>query len=243
EAMLTSMGDQLLQLNRPEGFVAAPFSLGAYAQRPHAGEDGRPSTGWHAEFGDVDNDGRPDLFIAKGNVDQMPSNALEDPNNLLMQREDGTFAEASVAAGVASVARGRGAALADLDGDGRLDLAVVNRRAPLELWRNVTPGAGRWLSVAPRQPGPNRDAVGAWVELRAGGRVQRQERTVGGGHAGGRLGPLHFGLGAAERAEIRVIWPDGAATAWLSAEAGRVWRVLRRAGGAPELTAVNSKDF
>ena len=63
------------------------------------GDDGRPSTGWHAEFGDVDNDGRLDLFIAKGNVDQMPSNALHDPNNLLMQTTDGTFIETAAAAG------------------------------------------------------------------------------------------------------------------------------------------------
>ena len=58
---------------------------------PFIGDDGRPSTGWHAEFGDVDNDGRADLFIAKGNVDQMPANAMHDPNNLLMQQADGTF--------------------------------------------------------------------------------------------------------------------------------------------------------
>ena len=67
-----------------------PSTWGTYAQRPFLGDDGRPSTGWHAEFGDVDNDGRDDLFIAKGNVDQMPSNAAKDPNNLLMQRRTGT---------------------------------------------------------------------------------------------------------------------------------------------------------
>lgn len=57
-----------------------------YAQRPHNSDDGRPSTGWHAEFGNIDNDGCADLFIAKGNVDQMPSNAIHDPNNLLIHR-------------------------------------------------------------------------------------------------------------------------------------------------------------
>jgi len=141
---------------------------------------------------------------------------------------------------VASVARGRGGALADLNGDGRLDLAVVNRRAAMQVWRNATGDAGGWLTVRLRQEGANRDAVGAWVELRAGGRTQSQEMTVGGGHAGGRLGPLHFGLGAAERAEIRVIWPDGAASGWMTAERGRAWRVERSAEGAgAKLTAVN----
>jgi hypothetical protein len=230
EVMLTSMGDQLLQINRGDGYENAPYSIGTYAQRPHIGDDGRPSTGWHAEFGDIDNDGRADLFIAKGNVDQMPSNAIHDPNNLLMQQADGTFREAAAEAGVATGERSRGAALADLNGDGRLDIVVVNRRAPLELWQNVTEGAGRWLAVEPLQEGPNRRAVGAWVEVRAGGRVQARELTVGGGHAGGQAGPLHFGLGSETAAEVRVIWPDGTVSEWVPC-APDVRVVARRGAG------------
>lgn len=225
EVMMTSMGDQLLQFNTGTGFVNAPFDLGTYAHRPHVGDDGRPATGWHVEFGDVDNDGRDDIFIAKGNVDQMPSNAIHDPNNLLRQEPDGTFREVSVAAGVATAERSRGAALADFDGDGRLDLVVVNRRAPLELWQNVTGATGAWAAVDPVLPGPNRRAVGAWVELRAAGRVTAREVTVGGGHAGGKALPLHFGLGGETAAEARVIWPDGSATGWLPVPAGRVTRI------------------
>ncbi len=210
EVMLTSMGDQLLQLAQGDGtYAAAPYAIGTYAQRPHVGDDGRPSTGWHAEFGDLDNDARADLFIAKGNVDQMPGLAMEDPNSLLMQRADGTFHEASVAAGVATTARSRGAALADFDGDGRLDLVVVNRRAPMEIYRNVTTGTGTWMQIELRADGPNTRAIGALVTVRAAGRAQVQEVTVGGGHASGQAGPLHFGLGTADRADIAVVWPGG----------------------------------
>jgi hypothetical protein len=226
DLVLTSMGDQMTLLSTPRGHAPAPFEMGTYAQRPHAGEDGRPSTGWHAQWGDVDLDGRADLFIAKGNVDQMPGLAMADPNNLLMQRADGTFAEASVAAGVASPHRARGAALADLDGDGRLDLAVVNRRAPLEVWRNATE-AGGWVEIEPRMAAGNTRAVGAWVALRAGGRVQLQEVTVGAGHAGGVAGPLTFGLGGAGAAEYRVTWPDGTAGAWTAIAPGERARPLR----------------
>ncbi len=222
EVMLTSMGDQVLQLAQPDGsYKAAPFSIGSYAQRPHTGGDGRPSTGWHAEFGDVDNDGRPDLFIAKGNVDQMPGMATRDPNNLLMQQTDGTFAEAAETAGVASMDRSRGAALADFDGDGRLDLLVSNRRAPLELYRNETADAGNWLRVDLHQPGGNRDAIGAQVVVRSEVGDQTLQRVVGGGHAGGQLLPLHVGLGTAETAEVTVRWPDGTVST-VAAQANRL---------------------
>ncbi len=115
EVMMTSMGDQRLQQPVPgaagPAYEDVPYERGTTAHRPHAGADGRPSTGWHVEFGDADNDGLDDIFIAKGNVDQMPDTAMEDPNSLLLQAPDGTFREVSVAAGVASPARSRGAAL------------------------------------------------------------------------------------------------------------------------------------
>ncbi|WP_235000781.1 CRTAC1 family protein [Pseudooctadecabacter jejudonensis] len=205
EVMLTSMGDQLLQIAGEDGtYSAAPFSIGSYAQRPHTGGDGRPSTGWHAEFGDVDNNGQADLFIAKGNVDQMPGMATRDPNNLLMQQPDGTFVERAETAGIASFDRSRGGALADFDGDGRLDLIVTNRRAPLELYRNVTPDTGNWLRVDLRQSGGNRHAIGAIIRIGS----QSQQHTIGGGHAGGQLLPRHFGLGDATDVTVEVTWPD-----------------------------------
>ncbi len=205
EVMLTSMGDQLMQLPTPEGaYISAPYDIGTYAHRPHIGDDGRPSTGWHAQFGDINNDTRPDLFIAKGNVDQMPGNAMNDPNNLLIQNEDGRFEEFAADAGVADTARSRGAALADFDGDGRLDLVVVNRRAPMRIYQNETV-SGNWISVSLQQLGQNAHGIGSRVVVNG----QTQFLRIGGGHAGGQSTPLHFGLGEMETAEISVTWPDG----------------------------------
>lgn len=76
-------------------------------------------------------------------------------------------------------------------------------------------------------PAPNRNAVGAWVELRSEAGVQAQEVTVGGGHAGGQALPLHFGLGRADRAEVRVIWPDGTAGPWQVVPLNRVTAIHR----------------
>lgn len=232
EVMLTSMADQLLQINRGGGVMQdAPYGIGTYATTPYVGDDGRPSTGWHAEFGDIDNDGRDDLFIAKGNVNQMPSNAIHDPNNLLMQQADGTFVEKGDSAGIATTERSRGAGLVDLNGDGLLDIVVVNRRAPLEIWQNATRNTGHWLGLDLRQPGPNARAIGALVELRLDGRVLTQENTVGGGHASGHATPLHFGLGAVDTPEVRVTWPDGVVTDWRRVPADRVLRLRREGDG------------
>lgn len=213
---LTSMADNRLQTlaAAPEDGKPRPtykeiaLAKGVTAHRPYTGDDMRPSTGWHPQFEDVNNDGRLDLFVAKGNVSEMPDFAMADPNNLLLQGEDGKFVEAGDRAGVASTLVSRGAALADFNLDGLVDLVVVNRNAPARLWRNAGPG-GQWIEVQLRQDGSNRDAIGAFIEVTTpAGKVLR-EVTVGGGHAGGQLGWRHFGLGAANEATVRVQWPGG----------------------------------
>ena len=209
EVVLTSMGDQLLRLANSDGtYKNAPFEIGTYAHKPYFGDDGRPSTGWHAQFSDINNDGLADLFIAKGNVDQMPSNAIKDPNNLLIQQTNGLFQEVGLEAGIASLERGRGAALADFDLDGRIDILVMNRRAPMEIYRNVTKNTGNWLAIQLVQKGGNINAIGSRITIGK----DSQQVTIGGGHAGGQALPIHFGLGDAKTAIINIEWPDGSLT-------------------------------
>lgn len=220
EVYLTSQGDNKLQTLAagPDEPRYADIALrrGATAHRPVTGDTTRPSTAWHAEWDDVNNDGRMDLFVAKGNVEAQPEYAALDPSTLLLGQADGTFAERADAAGIRSMAKARGAAVADLNLDGLLDLVVVNRRENVKLWRNVGAGnahapapLGSWLAIRPQQPGTNSDAIGGWLEVRAEGVHVRRELTVGGGHASGQLGWVHVGLGGAPEAEVRVVWPDG----------------------------------
>lgn len=222
EFFLTSMADNKLQAlseipveGRPRpAYSDVAYAKGVTAHRPYTGGEIKPSTAWHAQFEDVNNDGLADLFVAKGNVWEMPDFALRDPNNLLIQKEDGTFVEVGEEAGISSMFTARGAGLADFNLDGLLDLVVVNRHAPAQLWQNVSETAGNWLAIMPRQDGANRDAVGGWLEVRRGEVVMRRELTIGGGHVSGQSGWWHFGLGDYTQAEVRMIWPDGNEGPW-----------------------------
>ena len=238
EIYLTSMADQKLRVRDSDDagprYHDEAYARGITAHRPYTGDDGRPSAGWHAAFGDIDNDGHDDLFVAKGNVEQMPDMAMNDPNNLLIQQPDGTFVEHGLDAGVASFARARGAALADLNRDGKLDILVINRRANFEVLENVSPVAGNWISIDLVQPAPNRKAIGAWIEVRGGDRHWYREVTIGGGHAGGVAGPEHFGIGMADSVDIRVTWPDGDRSSWMTAKANQALQFNRGRGLAEE---------
>lgn len=236
EFFLTSMADNWLQVlrdpmsGRPD-YVNLAFQAGVTAHRPYTGGDIRPSTAWHPQFADVNNDGRLDLFIAKGNVAEMPDFAADDPNNLLLQTSEGLFIEAGERAGVASMGISRGAQLVDLNLDGQLDLVVVNRWTQAEIWRQTGAPAGNWLQIRLGQDGANRDAIGAIVKILRNERLESYEVTSGGGHVSGALGWLHFGLGEAETVDLRVIWPDGEAGAWQEVAANR-FLILRRDAAA-----------
>ncbi len=107
-----------------------------------------------------------------------------------------------------------------------MDIITVNRNEPSQIWRNVSEGAGEFISIELRQDGPNRDAIGSFIEVRTGERIQRREITVGGGHASGQLTPWHFGIGEATAADVRIQWPDGAVGDWQSVSAGSMSRFV-----------------
>jgi hypothetical protein len=215
------------------------FQARVEGAQPSTGGDHRPSTAWQPRFEDVNADGVMDLFVTKGNVDSQPDFAEQDPNELYLGQPDGTFVVATADAGLLDMGRSRGAALVDLDLDGLLDLVVVEREAPVRIWRGLGAGTdgrpaamGHWVGVTPRQAGANPDAIGAWVEVRSNGRTTAREVTVGGGHGSGTLGPVRVGIGDATSAEVRIQWPDGVWGDWSTVQVDAYQTIDRETGPA-----------
>jgi hypothetical protein len=91
---------------------------------------------------------------------------------------------------------------------------------------------GNWLALGVVQHAPNANAIGGWVEVRVGDRILRRELTIGGGHAGGQLGWVHFGIGGAAGADVRVVWPGGETGPWVRVTANQFAVVERGVAGA-----------
>ena len=245
EYYLTSQGDNKLETLMSGATPGSPsyntmaLAANATAHRPYEGDTTKPSTAWHDDFQDFNNDALIDLFVTKGNVEAQPEYAEEDPNNLMLGRSDGTFVESGKEAGLVDFARSRGAAVTDLNADGLLDIVVVTRRENVRLWRNIGRGdggkLGNWIELKLSQPGTNGDAIGAWIEVTSTDRTQRREITVGGGHVSGTLGPVHFGLGDAQNARVRVTWPDGEAGPEIRVEANALYEIARDRAEATKL--------
>ncbi len=169
-------------------------------------------------FLDYDNDGRPDLYFANGHVsdnvaDYQPGVTWKQPDTLLRNIDGHKFADVSSSLGEAFTAPrvGRGCARGDFDNDGWLDILVNNSGGEPFLLRNEGVSGHHWITLKLVASGTNRDAIGARVELMAGGRQQIDEVRAGsGGYMASNDLRLHFGLGEVAKTDrISIRWPDG----------------------------------
>jgi enediyne biosynthesis protein E4 len=173
--------------------------------------------GWGTLMGDVNNDGHLDILNQFGHVvndNSVWENEPRQADALYLNDGNGelyTFTDVAVEWEVADPGMSRGAVLADINGDGWLDIAkrILDANDAAYLSRCGEEG---WARIALRQPGTmNTAAVGARVEVTAGGRMQTQTIVAGGvGYASSPPLEAHFGFGLVDTIdEIRVLWPDG----------------------------------
>ena len=186
------------------------------------------TTGWSAGAFDLDNDGRKDLFCANGdlndNAEALSQRPSRQANLAMLQRAGGVFDAQPVGA----PARHRGAAFADFDNDGRVDVLVSRLGERPLLLRNVAPGGAHWLGLKLTGKRSNRDGIGAVVHVIAGGVEQWNHVTMAVGYASSSELRVHFGLGTAEKATVEVHWPGGTTQHLGEVQADRYLAVLEK---------------
>ena len=181
-------------------------------------------------FADVDLDGAADLIAANGHVEPeinrvQASQRYAQPAQLFWNCGAACgwrFVAADQVGDLATPLVGRGAAYADIDNDGDLDLAITQVGGRPALLRNDQRRGHRWVRLRLVGTAPNRHAIGAVVSVRTGNRTQTRMVMPARSYLAQVELPLTFGLGAARQVdEVTVRWADGGVERWRGLPADR----------------------
>jgi enediyne biosynthesis protein E4 len=193
---------------------------------------------WGAGFPDLDNDGRMDVVIVTGNVypeveAALPGYPHRSPRLVFRNAGEGRFVDVSGQSGLGATTpqSSRGAAFADLENDGDVDVLVMNMNAPPSLLRNDNRGSGGSVRIELEGTRSNRQGVGATVLVTAGGRTQARAVLSQASYYSVNDLRVHVGLGAAHVERVEVRWPSGLVDVVAPSRGVRVIRV--REGSSP----------
>jgi hypothetical protein len=235
--LITNFSNQMLSLYHNEG-------KGLFVDEAPRSEIGRASLltlGFGCFFFDYDLDGWPDVFIANGHIDadiqRVQANVkYAMPPHLFRNMGKGKFGEVTKSVGQAFAAPrvGRGAAYADINDDGRLDLLLSTNGGPVYLFRNEAQNsatANRSLRIKLIGTKSNRDGIGTIVKVNSGGETQTQMLRSGSSYLSASELVLTFGLGQRDKAEaIEIRWPSGQLDRLSSVHAGATVTVTEGKG-------------
>lgn len=167
-----------------------------------------------------------------GRIDS--NRSYSQPSKLFLNLGNGHFTDVSALSGpdIGRSIVGRGAAVGDYDGDGRLDLLVVDAEGAPMLLHNESRG-NHAITFRILGPCGKTDAIGARVTLTTRGKRQVRQVYAGGSYLSTDAPELHFGLGAAEKPDaVTVAWPGGTSTTYRGLEGDHYYRIVQ-AGGDP----------
>jgi enediyne biosynthesis protein E4 len=196
--------------------------------------------GWGVGFLDLDNDGWLDLFLVNGHVypevERVKTEAGYKQRKVVYRNlANGRFADVTAQLGppVMEPKAGRGAAFADFDNDGDVDIIVNNVHDSPDFFRLDRATAAHWISVQLVGTTSNRSAIGARVRVAIPGAVLRHDVRGGGSYYSQNDLRQHFGLGSAARVErVEVRWPGGREESWSDLAVDRL-HTLKEGTGSP----------
>lgn len=235
--LITNFSNQMLSLYHNEG-------KGLFVDEAPRSEIGRASLltlGFGCFFFDYDLDGWPDVFVANGHIDpdiqRVQTNVkYAMPPHLFRNLGESRFDEVtkSVGVGFATPRVARGAAYADINNDGRLDIVMTTNGGPAALFRNdAAPGAPANHSLRIKLIGTksNRDGIGATIKTTAGSEAQTQMLRSGSSYLSASELALTFGLGQRTKADaVEIRWPSGQVDRLTNVNAGQTITVTEATG-------------
>jgi hypothetical protein len=202
-----------------------------------------PLLGWGTHFLDADFDGDLDLFVANGHVyplvDATETGArYAQPNQLFRNEGAGAFSDISAESGSGlSVTKvSRGSCIGDYDGDGDVDIFVVNLNDTPTLLRNDSSNSGGWIALQLLGTG-TQTVSGSRIQVRTETGVQTQTFSTAGGYLGANEAVLRFGVGEARSADVLVLWGDGTTTSMGAVATNRLLQVHR-----PEVQSTDTQS-
>jgi hypothetical protein len=192
---------------------------GLFVDEAPSSEVGRATLltlGFGCFFFDFDNDGWPDIFVADGHIEDEIERVQKrvtyaEPPHLFRNLGGSKFEDVTAKVGVALAAPkvARGAAYADINNDGALDILLTTNGGPAHLYRNEG-GTNRSLRIKLTGTKSNRDGIGAVVRMTAGSDKQWQMLRSGSSYLSSSELVLTFGLGSNTKADtLEIQWPSG----------------------------------